>query len=380
MPTIATPEGLEDVVAGTTAICTVDGINGRLIYRGYDIRDLGEHATFEEVMYLLWKGDLPSRADLDTLNADLRASRALPTTVLERMRFFPRQIHPLHMLRTIVSSAAMDDPDVEDMSPEASYRKAVRLVNLCASSVAAWHRLRQGLEPVTPDAQLSHAANFLYMLNGERPSDVFERTMDVALTLHADHEFNASTFAGRVTAATLSDMHSAITSAIGALKGPLHGGANEAVISMLQAIGSLDRAEAHVVDALARKQRIMGFGHRVYRVEDPRAVFLRRMSRALGEQIGDLRWYEISEKVREVVKREKGLEVNVDFYSASTYYTMGIPTDLFTAVFAVSRVSGWTAHVMEQYAHNRLIRPRGDYIGHTDRQWQPIEQRTSRAA
>jgi citrate synthase len=380
MTTTATVEGLEDVVAGTTAICTVDGIKGQLIYRGYDIRDLGEHATFEEVMYLLWKGDLPTRSELDALNAELRRNRALPESVLRRMQTYPREALPLHVLRTVVSSAALDDPDVEDMSPEASYRKSIRLVDLCASTVAAWHRVRQGLQPVAPDPELSHAANFLYMLNGERPSDVFERTMDVALTLHADHEFNASTFAARVTAATLSDMHSAITSAIGALKGPLHGGANEGVITMLQAIGSVENADAFVTDALAHKQRIMGFGHRVYRVEDPRAVFLRRMSRALGEQMGDLRWYDISEKVREVVKREKGLEVNVDFYSASTYYVMGIPTDLFTSVFAVSRVSGWTAHVMEQYAHNRLIRPRGEYIGPTDRHWVPIEQRQPRAS
>ncbi len=379
MPTTATTEGLEDVVAGTTAICTVDGINGRLIYRGYDIRDLGEHASFEEVMALLWRGDLPTRPALDALNKDLRSSRALPAPILERLQSYPKQALPLHVLRTVISSAALDDPDVEDMSPEASYRKAVRLTNLCAATVAGWHRLRQGKDIVPPDPQLSHAANFLYMLNGEKPSDVFERTMDVALTLHADHEFNASTFAAKVTAATLSDMHSAITSAVGALKGPLHGGANEGVITMLQAIGSPDRTEAHVMDLLAKKQRIMGFGHRVYRVEDPRAVFLRRMSRQLGEQMGDMKWYEMSEKVREVVKREKGLEVNVDFYSASTYYVMGIPTDLFTSVFAVSRVVGWTAHVMEQYAHNRLIRPRGEYIGPMDRKWVPIEQRRQAA-
>jgi len=379
MPTTPTTEGLEDVVAGTTAICTVDGVNGRLIYRGYDIRDLGEHASFEEVMHLLWSGDLPSRSELDALNTELRASRSLPAPILKRMQEYPKQALPLHVLRTVVSSAALEDPEVEDMSPAASHRKAIRLTNLCAATVAAWERVRKGKEVVQPDSQLSHAANFLYMLTGSRPSDVFERTMDMALTLHADHEFNASTFAARVTAATLSDMHSAITSAVGALKGPLHGGANEGVITMLQAIGSVERTEDYVLQALREKKRIMGFGHRVYRVEDPRAVFLRRMSRQLGEQSGDLRWYEMSEKVREVVKREKGLEVNVDFYSASTYYTMGIPTDLFTSIFAVSRVVGWTAHVMEQYAHNRLIRPRGDYIGPTDRKWVPIEQRQKAA-
>lgn len=368
-------EGLEDVVAGTSAICTVDGHNGRLIYRGYEIGDLAEHASFEEVIALLWDGELPKSAALAALKQDLGENREIPEPLLEMMRRFPRQTKPLHVLRTIASAAAMHDPEVEDLSPEACRRKSIRLTGLVGSTVATWHRLRQGLEPVAPDPSLSVAANFLLQLFGERAPSVYERTMDVALILHADHELNASTFTGRVIAATLSDMHSAVSGAIGALKGPLHGGANEGVIDMLKQIESPDKAEAWVMNALEKKTRIMGFGHRVYRVEDPRAVYLRRMSKQLGEKANDLRWYETSEKVREVVKREKGLEVNVDFYSASTYHSMGIPTDLFTPIFAVSRIVGWTAHMMEQYAHNRLIRPRADYVGPRDRHWTPIEQR-----
>lgn len=368
-------EGLEDVVAGTSAICTVDGVRGRLIYRGYDISDLAEHTSFEEVVALLWDGELPNRGQLDQLKRELGANRQIPAPLLDLMRRFPRETKPLHVLRTVVSAASMHDPEVEDLSPAASRRKAIRLTGLVGSTVATWHRLRAGQEPVAPDPSMSVAGNFLYQLFGERPKDVYERTMDVALILHADHELNASTFTGRVIAATLSDMHSSVTGAIGALKGPLHGGANEGVIDMLKQIESPERAEAWVMDAFARKERIMGFGHRVYRVEDPRAAYLRRMSEQIGQDAGDLRWYQSSEKVREIVKREKGLEVNVDFYSASTYHSMGIPTDLFTAIFAVARIVGWTAHIMEQYSHNRLIRPRADYIGPDDRKWVPIEQR-----
>ena len=368
-------EGLEDVVAGTSAICTVDGRAGRLIYRGYDIGDLAENASFEEVIALLWDGELPTKAQLEQLKKDLGANRAIPGPLVDQMRGFPRTTHPLHVLRTIVSAAAMYDPEVEDMSPEAVRRKAIRLTGLVSGVVATWHRIRSGQEPVDPDPNMSVAGNFLHQLWGEKPKDVFERTMNVSLILHADHELNASTFTGRVIAATLSDMHSAISGAIGALKGPLHGGANEGVIKMLEAIGELDRTEPWVMEAFARKERIMGFGHRVYKVEDPRARELRRMSKQIGEQAGDTKWYDMSEKVREIVKREKGLEVNVDFYSASTYYSMGIQPDLYTPIFAVSRIVGWTAHVMEQYAHNRLIRPRAEYIGATDKRYAPIEQR-----
>ncbi|PZN09058.1 citrate synthase [Thermaerobacter composti] len=369
------PAGLEDVVAGTSEICFIDGKEGRLLYRGYDVRDLAEHATFEEVVYLLWHGRLPNRAELDAFVQQLRSQQALPGQVLELIRHIPPATHPMAALRTAVSFLGTLDPEQDDQSREANLRRATRLVAQFPTLVAAIERVRQGKEPVAPRRDLSLAANFLYMLRGEEPSPLHAEVMNVALVLHADHELNASTFAARVVAATLSDMYSAITAALGALKGPLHGGANEQVMRTLLEIGSPERAEAWVKQALAQRRRIMGFGHRVYKTEDPRATILRRLSRKVAEAAGELRWFEISQAVERAVAAEKGLHPNVDFYSASTYYVMGIPFELYTPIFAVSRISGWTAHVLEQYANNRLIRPRAEYTGPTHRPWVPLERR-----
>lgn len=356
-------EGLEDVVATTSGICYIDGEKGILAYRGIDIHELAEKSSFEEVAYLLWHGRLPREGELKELKARLGAERALPNEALNLLGQLAQKASPMEALRTTVSALSMFDPETEDNSPEANLRKSIRLTAQFATIVAAYERQRNGQKPVPPDRSLDHAANFLYMMTGKPPDDVAARAMDVILVLHADHELNASTFAGRVTAATLSDIYSAITSAVGALKGPLHGGANEAVMRMLLEIGEADKAEAYVMNALAQKKKISGFGHRVYRTEDPRATHLREMSRRLGEQVGDTKWYEISRKIEEVMMREKGLNPNVDFYSATTYYSLGIAVDLYTPIFAVSRISGWTAHIMEQYEHNRLIRPRAEYTG-----------------
>jgi citrate synthase len=367
--------GLEGVVAAQSRISDVNGTEGWLIYSGYDIHDLAEHATFEEVIYLLWNGRLPTRSELDHLKEQLSQEAGLPSEIQWFISAIPKDTNPMDMLRTVVSALSLFDPDSADMSIEANQRKAIRLTAKFPTIVTTFQRVRSGLESVEPRRDLSIAANFLYTLRGELPDEVATRTMDVALVLHADHELNASTFAARVTAATLSDIHSAIVSAIGTLKGPLHGGANEGVIKNLLEIGSLDKVEAWVMKAFADKQKIMGFGHRVYRTLDPRAVHLREMSRQLGERTGEKKWYEMSMKMAEVVAREKGLNPNVDFFSASTYYALGIPTDLFTPIFACSRISGWTAHVLEQYANNRLIRPRAEYVGPRGLKYVPIDQR-----
>ncbi len=370
--------GLEDVVATSSEICFLDGDRGVLAYRGYDIHDLARFATFEETCYLLWHGRLPTRAELGDLQSQLAAARPLPEPVLRLMKMLP-PLDGMDALRTLASALGHYDADAADNRSQASYRKAVRLTGQIASVVATWGRLQHGGGPVSPDPAMGHAANLLYMLTGQRPNPTATRAMDVALTLHADHELNASTFAARVAAATLSDLHSAIVAGIGTLKGPLHGGANAEVMKMLIEIGqdaSPDRVDAYVRGKLARKEKIPGFGHRVYRTEDPRATHLRQMSRELGQKFGNTRWYEISERIEAVVKAEKGLYPNVDFYSASTYYMMGIAIDLFTPIFAVSRMSGWTAHVLEQYANNRLIRPRAEYTGPPFPQpWMPLEQR-----
>lgn len=367
--------GLEDVVVATSEICFIDGDQGRLLYRGYNIHDLVAHASFEEVVYLLWHGALPTRKELDSFLRELIAHRRLPAKVMALLRSLPRKAAPMEALRTGVSTLGMFDPDGDDNSREASVRKALRLTAQIPTIVAAWARIRKGKDPVAPNPRLSHAANFLWMLFGGRPTELSTRAFDTCLILHADHEYNASTFSGRITASTLSDMYSAVTSAIGTLKGPLHGGANEQVIRMLMEIGDPARAEGWVRQALAQKRRIMGFGHRVYHTEDPRATHLRRLSEELGRQAGDLTWYEISRIVEREVKAEKGLYPNVDFYSASTYHAMGIDSDLFTPIFAVSRISGWTAHILEQYAHNRLIRPRAEYTGPTRAEYVPIDRR-----
>ena len=356
-------KGLQDVVVATSSICYIDGQKGILSYRGMDIHDLAEQSTFEEVCYLLWFGRLPKQTELDEVTAVMGRSRALPEPVVQLLKSFPQDAPPMDILRTAVSALSHYDPDAAANDKPANLRKTYRLTGQIASIVAAADRIRNGQEPVSPDPGLSHAANFVYMLTGNKPDATAERALDVALILHADHEFNASTFAARVTIATLTDIHSAITSAIGTLKGPLHGGANQDVMRILIEIGETERAETYIKEALARKQKISGFGHRVYQTEDPRATHLRRMSRDLSESSGTRKWFETSRVIEEVMKRGKNINANVDFYSATVYYNLGIPVDLFTPLFAVSRISGWTAHVLEQLDNNRLIRPRAEYTG-----------------
>jgi len=357
--------GLEDVVAASSAICYLDGDRGVLAYYGYDIHDLARGVSFEEVCYLLWHGRLPNRAELGDLQSQLAAARPLSEPTLRLMKQLPAS-DGMDMLRTLTSALGQYDPEAADNSQAANYRKAVRLTAQLGSLVATYGRMQAGGGPIQPDPALGHAANFLYMLTGTRPSALSTHAFDVALVLHADHELNASTFAARVAAATLTDLYSAIVGAIGALKGPLHGGANADVMRLLIEIGPdapPERIEEAIRARLAKKIKIPGFGHRVYHTEDPRATHLRRMSKELGERAGNTRWFEMSQRIENLVKAEKKLNPNVDFYSASTYYTLGIPIDLFTPIFAVSRISGWTAHCLEQYANNRLIRPRTDYIG-----------------
>jgi citrate synthase len=370
MTTAAKPKGgLEDIVATSSAICYLDGERGVLAYCGYDIHDLADKASFEEVCFLLWHRRLPTRAELGDLHSQLAAARPLAEPIIRLMRQLPAGAGAnggMDLLRTLTSALGQYDPDTADMSPRANYRKAVRLTGQMASIVATMGRLEAGGGAIQPDPALGHAANFLYMLTGERPTGLATRAFDVALILHADHELNASTFAARVAAATLTDIHSTIVAAIGALKGPLHGGANADVMRMLLEIGKdapLEKAEEAVRGRLARKEKVPGFGHRVYRTEDPRATHLRQMSRDLTARAGQPMWYEMSARIERLVQGEKMLKPNVDFYSATTYYALGIPIDLFTPIFAVSRVSGWTAHVLEQYANNRLIRPRAEYVG-----------------
>jgi citrate synthase len=374
--TTVPPKGLEGVVAATSSICFIDGDAGILAYRGIDIHDLADKSTFEETCYLLWHGKLPSRAELDDLNKTLAAERKLDPAIIALIRSFPKSAIPMEVLRTAVSALSAYDSEAEKMDHDTNVRKAIRLTSQIAMIVASYDRIRKGKNVVEPDQALSHAGNFLWMLNGEKPSKTADRALDVALILHADHELNASTFAARVIAATLADMHSAVTGAIGALKGPLHGGANEAVMKMLFQI---DKAGADPVEfvknRLAERKKISGFGHRVYHTEDPRATHLRQMSRDLGRSANP-KWFDMSEKIEQFIKRDKHLNANVDFYSASTYTTLGLDMDLFTPVFALSRISGWAAHIIEQLDDNRLIRPRADYIGPKyPNRYIPIEQR-----
>ncbi len=370
--------GLEDVVAASSSICYLDGQRGVLAYYGYDIHDLARGASFEEVCYLLWHGRLPNRAELGDLQSQLAAARPVSEPIIRLMRQLPAS-DGMDMLRTLTSARGQYDPEADDNSSQANFRKAVRLTAQISSIVATYGRLQASGGPIQPDPALGHAANFLYMLTGQRPSSLAARAFDVALVLHADHELNASTFAARVAAATLTDIYSAIVAAIGTLKGPLHGGANADVMRLLIDIGqdaTPERIDEAIHGRLARKVKIPGFGHRVYRTEDPRATHLRRMSKELGERAGNTRWFEMSQRIERLVTSEKKLYANVDFYSASTYYTLGIPIDLFTPIFAVSRISGWTAHCLEQYANNRLIRPRTDYIGPEYPQtFVPLDQR-----
>ena len=379
--TMQPSSGLEDVIAGSSGICYIDGDKGILAYRGIDIHDLADNSTFEEVTYLLWFGKLPTRAELSEFNLWLVRERKLDAQIISLLRQAPKHALPMDVLRSIVSSLSMFDPEERANDAAANLRKSIRLTSQLAMIVANYDRIRKGKPLIEPDRSLSHAGNFLLMLNGELPSETATRALDIALILHADHELNASTFAARVTAATLSDMHSAITSAIGALKGPLHGGANEAVFSILE---DIDRNGADPVEyikgMLAQKAKVPGFGHRVYTTEDPRATHLRQMSRDLGYSSGQTKWFDYSRRIEEFINAEKKLNANVDFYSASTYHTLGIDVDLFTPIFAVSRVAGWTAHVMEQLADNRLIRPRAEYIGPAyPNKYVPIEQRSQAA-
>jgi citrate synthase len=367
--------GLEGVVAGESEICYIDGYQGILSYRGYNIHVLADNASFEEVVFLLWNGWLPKREELAALHKAMADERGLPGPVIDFLKGAAGS-NAMDVLRTAVSMLGLYDTEAQDMSAEANYRKAIRLMSRTAAIVAAFDRLRKGLYLVDGDPKLGFSANFLYSLTGKRPDDIMERAFDVAMTLHADHELNASTFAARVTAATLSDIYSSVTSGIGALKGPLHGGANQDVIKWLLSMGDEDEAVDRVKNTLARKVKIPGFGHRVYRTEDPRATHLRVLSEELGKRTGHEKLFRLSRRMEETVKSIKDLSPNVDFYSASTYYSLGIPVDLFTPVFAVSRMSGWTAHVLEQYRNNRLIRPRAEYRGNPDGQtWIPISDR-----
>ena len=362
MPT-ATSSGLEGVIAAESRLCFIDGEAGILSYQGYDIRTLGEHATFEEVIFLLWHGRLPKQSELDELKAGLVKHREIPAPVESFLKTAPQGAVPMAVLRTAVSMLALYDPLAQDMSPEANQAKALKLMAQTATIVSSFDRLRNGKDVVPGDPKIGFAANFLYTLTGKKPDRVMERAFDVALVLHAEHELNASTFAARVTAATLSDIYSAVTSAIGALKGPLHGGANEDVIKLLLTIQTPEEGVERVKSMLANKVKIPGLGHRVYHTLDPRAAFLKDMAKELGERTGHVKLYEISNAIQQYAKQAKNLNANVDFFSASTYYSLGIPVDLFTPIFAVSRMSGWTAHVLEQYHNNRLIRPRAEYVG-----------------
>ena len=372
-----TSRGLEDVVAGSSSICFIDGENGILAYRGIDIHELADNATFEEVTYLLWHGKLPTRSELAEFSLQLARERKLDAQIISLLRQAPRHALPMDVLRTIVSSLSFFDPEEKVNTKDANYHQAQRLFSQIGMVVAAYDRIRKGLPLIEPDRSLTHAGNFLLMLNGERPSETAIRALDISLILSADHEWNASTFAARVVAATLSDMHSAITAGIGALKGPLHGGANEAVFKILIEIdeNGADPVE-YIKGMFAQKAKVPGFGHRVYTTEDPRATHLRRMSRDLGYSSGQTKWFEYSKAIEDFINAEKHLNANVDFYSASTYHTLGIDVDLFTPLFAVSRISGWTAHVMEQLNDNRLIRPRAEYMGPVyPAKWIPIDER-----
>jgi citrate synthase len=369
------PAGLEGIVAAQSSIGDVDGVNGVLIYQGLDIHDLAEHSTFEETVFLLWHGRLPKREELDALRGELASAMRLPGEVVELMRAFPRDAEPMDALRTAVSALAFYDEGARDLSREGALRTATRLTAQLPVVVAGFGRLREGKELIEADPSLNVASNFLYMLKGERAAEREARIFDVCLILHADHELNASTFTARVIAGTLADMYGAVTGAIAALSGPLHGGANTNVMKMLLEIGSPDRAEEWLRDALAKKKKIMGFGHRVYKTEDPRSVWLRRFSKEVGEERGETRWFEILERLRALMFAEKKLYPNVDYYSGSVYYQFGIPLDLFTPIFAVSRISGWTGHILEQYANNRLIRPRAEYVGPRGVKYVPIEER-----
>lgn len=367
-------KGLEGIVATTSSVSSI--IDGVLTYRGYNIDDLADYASFEEVVYLLWYGKLPNQEELTGFTKKLASNSKVPNEIFEQMKNYPvNKVHPMAAVRTAVSSLGLYDEDADLMTVEANSDKAVRLQAKLPTIIAGFARIREGKEPVAPKEDLSFAANFLYMLTGDVPSEISVTAFNKALVLHADHELNASTFTARVCVATLSDMYSGVTAAIGALKGPLHGGANEQVMKMLTEIGTVENVEGYLKNALEQKQKIMGFGHRVYKDGDPRAKHLREMSKKLTTITGEEKWYEMSVKLDELMTKEKGLLPNVDFYSASVYHSLGIKHDLFTPIFAISRVSGWIAHILEQYENNRLIRPRAEYTGPSTQAYIPIEKR-----
>jgi len=373
-----TAKGLEGIVANSTRLSDVLGQEGILIYGGYDINELAGKATYEEVVYLLWHGHLPSKNQLHELQRRLRHERDLPEDILDFLRNVPHKASPMDVLRTAISMLGLydDEADIEGEAESANQRRAISITAKIGVLAAYFHRARQGLDfpPIRKD--IGEAAHFLYLLTGETPSAEAERTLDVAFVLHADHGMNASTFTARVVVATLTDIYSAVTAAIGALKGPLHGGANEGVIHMLQEIGDEENVEAWVTEQLAQKQKIMGIGHRVYKVLDPRAPHLKAMAIKLSEELGESKWIQMSEHIATIMKERKGLNANVDFYSATVYYSLGIPTDLFTPIFAISRMSGWTAHILEQLADNRLFRPLSEYVGpEVGKQVVPIAER-----
>jgi len=375
----AVATGLRGVVAAASSIGDVNGEKGELIYQGVNIHDLATKSTFEEVAFLLWHGRLPKRAELDQLKQDLAASYELPSEATEIVKGIcqsaPKDTDPMDTLRTVVSALSFFDKEKRNLARDASLRVATRLTAMFPTIVAAIERVRNNLNIIVPKPDLNIATNFLYMMKGEMPDEFDAHVLDVALILQADHELNASTFTARVVAGTLADMYSAVTAALGALSGPLHGGANTAIMKILLEIDSVDRVEDYVKDALAKKKKIMGFGHAVYKTEDPRATHLRRFSKEIGERKGNPKWYEITAKLEAIMKREKNLLPNVDAYSASTYYMMGIPIDLYTPIFAISRISGWTAHILEQYANNKLIRPRAEYVGARNVPYVPIDER-----
>ncbi len=367
--------GLEGVVAAETQLCDLDGAHGRLAYRGYDIDELARLATFEEVAYLLWYGELPKSAQLDALTVALTAAREIPKELVQALRLMPRDGDPMRVLQAAVAILGMSDPDTTDNSHAANVRKAVRLTAQLATAICAHHRIRGGLEPVAPATGLGHAANFLYMLTGARPGAAAVKAFDASLTLYAEHELNASTFTTRAIVSTQSDMHSAVAGGVGALKGPLHGGAGEAVMRTLLEIGEVANVDAFTQRALAEKRRLMGFGHRVYKAGDPRAAILRGMAEQACRESGQFKWYEMAVQLHDRVGRAKGLIPNVDFYSAPLFYSLGIPVDLFTPVIAAGRIAGWTANIVEQHDDNRLIRPRADYVGPKRRPFVPLNGR-----
>lgn len=371
----AATAGLRGVVAAQSAIGDVNGEQGILIYQGYDIHDLAENSSFEEVIYLLWNGRLPKADELADLKAQFQANYAIPSEIIALMKSFPTDASPMDVLRTSVSALGFYDKEAHRTDRDAAVKTAIKLTGQLGTLVAAWERIRSGKDVVAPDASLTIAENFLYMLRGEKASADEAHIFDVALILHADHELNASTFTTRVVAGTLADMYGAVTAGCAALAGPLHGGANTNVMKMLIEIGDLSKVDAWVDEALASKRKIMGIGHAVYKTEDPRATWLRKFSKQLGEKYGNLKWFEMSQRIEQLMNEKKGMYPNVDFYSASAYYLMEIPLDQYTPIFAVSRISGWTGHILEQYANNKLIRPRAEYIGARDLKYVPIDER-----